>query len=217
MKSNKPERSPEHAKYSAYVPEFWKKVEKQEADAISRGLPAKGITEFGRRWMNAWNTQSLEKLSECMTPDCDFVDSSTFQGIRRGRDLTIANCATVFSVMPDLSFYPQDETNRSLIYFDRIDDEWRMTFPWRGIARWSGAARIPGTRISIPPSGQNINFIGIDRYLVTDDFRIKRIDTDWDMLYAFYQLSPVKAPKFLKSLMESITSQPMVGAKRKYR
>ncbi len=186
--------SPEHAQYQAIVPEFWEKVQQQEAQAIKLGLPAQGMFEFGQRWMRAWNTQDIDLLRDCMTPDCGFVDSSTFQNTRVGREETLANCAACFEAFPDMCFYPQDASIRSLPYADYFEGQWRMVIPWRGIARWTGPQRLPGTDVVFPPTGKNLNFIGVDRYVLTEDFRISHIDTDWDMAFMGIQLSPVGVP-----------------------
>lgn len=186
--------SPEHAEYAALMPEFWKKTKQQEAEAIKLGLPAKGMHEFGQRWFRAWAEQSVDQLRDCMSEDCGFIDSSTFQNKRDDREETLANCAACFETFPDMAFYAQDGTNRSLPYADYLDGQWRMVIPWRGIARWTGPLRVPGTDIVFPPTGRCLNFIGVDRYVLTDDWRISHIDTDWDMLYGGIQLSPVGVP-----------------------
>lgn len=188
--------SPEHAKYQALLPDFWKKVEQQETDAIDRGLPAKGMADFGHEWFGAWASQDLEALRNCMTEDCGFIDSSSFQQKSVGRELTIENCKQCFSAFPDIAFYPQDGTNRSLPYADYFEGQWRMVIPWRGIARFTGSFELPNTGAVIAPTGRCLNFIGVDRYMLTEDFRIAHIDTDWDMLYSgLIQLSPVGIPE----------------------
>jgi hypothetical protein len=63
--------------------------------------------------------------------------------------------------------------------------------PWRGIARFSGPMQLPGTDVAIPPTGRCLNFIGVDRYTLTTDFRITHIDTDWDMAFMSMQMSPI--------------------------
>ncbi|WP_442790049.1 nuclear transport factor 2 family protein [Nocardia sp. CDC160] len=189
--------SPEHARYQALLPEFWDKVKRQEAEALERGYPIEGAFEFGQKWFGAWADQSLDKLRDCMAEDCDFIDSSTFQNIRIGRAETLANCAACFEAFPDIAFYPQDDSLRSLPYGDYSHGQLRMAIPWRGIARWTGPLRLPGTDIVLPPTGRCLNFIGVDRYLLTDDFKITHIDTDWDMLFMGVQLSPlgIRAPR----------------------
>ncbi|WP_102142279.1 nuclear transport factor 2 family protein [Mycobacterium hubeiense] len=197
--------SPEHAQYQAIMPEFWKRTKKQEEEAVKRGLPAKGLYDFGRRWFEAWNTQSVDRLRDCMTPDCGFIDSSTFQNQRTGREETLANCAACFEAFPDMGFYPQDGTVRSLPYADYFDGQWRVVIPWRGVARWTGPVRVPATDIVVPPTGKCINFIGVDRYMVTDDWKISHIDTDWDILYIAIQMSPVGVPAPSLPVMRAMT------------
>jgi hypothetical protein len=183
--------SPEHAQYAALMPEFWTKTKKQEEEAMARGLPAEGSYEFGRRWFDAWASQSVDKLRDCMDPSCGFIDSSTFQNKRIDREETLANCAACFAAFPDIAFYAQDGANRSLPYSDYFEDQWRIVIPWRGIARFTGPMQLPGTDIVIPPTGRCLNFIGVDRYTLTPDFKITHIDTDWDLVFMALQLSPI--------------------------
>ncbi|WP_280357976.1 nuclear transport factor 2 family protein [Nocardia otitidiscaviarum] len=182
--------SPEHDTYRALLPEFWQRVERQEKDAVEHGYPLDGLLDFGRAWLDAWASQSLDKLRDCLAPDCDFIDATTFQNVRIGREETLANCAACFEAFPDMAFYPQDDTLRSLPYADYSHGQLRLTLPWRGITRWTGPLRLPGTDVVFPPTGRCLNFIGIDRYVMTEDMKISHIDTDWDMLYMAVQLSP---------------------------
>lgn len=209
--------SPEHARYQPLLPEFWKKVEQQEAEALERGYPIKGALEFGKAWFDAWASQSVPKLRECMAPDCDFIDSTTFQNIRIGREETLANCAACFEAFPDMAFYPQDDSLRSLPYGDYSHGQLRMAIPWRGIARWTGPMRLPGTDIVFPPTGRCLNFIGVDRYLLTDDFKITHIDTDWDMLYMGVQLSPlgIRTPRLGYLKAAALAAQAFVPLVRR--
>lgn len=47
----------------------------------------------------------------------------------------------------------------------------------------------PNTGAKLKGTGRCLNFIGIDRYTLTHDFKITHIDTDWDMLYGAAQLA----------------------------
>jgi len=118
---------------------------------------------------------------------------SSFQQRRTGREETLANCAVTFRAVPDLVIYPQDDSNRSLPYIDCFDGELRIAMPWRGIGRFTGTLEVPGIGV-IEPTGRCANFIGIDRYTLTSDFKIIHIDTDWDLAYAAIQMSPVGFP-----------------------
>lgn len=183
--------SPEHPRYRALLPEFWARVEQQQNEAVAHGYPFDGLLDFAHAWFDAWANQSVDQLPECMAPDCDFIDSSTFQNIRLGREETLANCAACFEAFPDMAFYPQDDSLRALPYGDYSHGRLRVAIPWRGIARWTGPLRLQGTDIVFPPTGRCLNFIGVDRYLLTDDFKITHIDTDWDMLFMGVQLAPL--------------------------
>lgn len=180
--------SPEHAQYQALLPKFWERVAQQEARAIELGLPARGLNEFAHTWFEAWAEQDIKKIDYCLAEECSYIDSSTFQVNKEGRQFTIDNCQASFNIFPDFAFYPQDGTIRSLPYADYFEGQWRITIPWRGIGRMSGEAVVPALDVALRGTGQCLNFIGIDRYTLTDDFKITHIDTDWDMLYGAVQL-----------------------------
>lgn len=186
-----PKPSPEHAKYQALLPDFWRKVEQQEAEMIDRGLPARGMVDFAKTWFDGWRSQDVAKIRQCVTEDATYIDSSSFQTKIGGKGLTAEHCRIAFTAFPDLAFYPQDATNRSLPYADYFEGQWRLTIPWRGIGRFTGTMVLPQfPGVVIPGTGRCINFIGIDRYTLTDDFRITHIDTDWDMAFGLLQLVP---------------------------
>lgn len=47
----------------------------------------------------------------------------------------------------------------------------------------------PNTEAKLKGTGPCLKFIGIERYTLTEDFKITHIDTDWDMLYGAAQLA----------------------------
>ena len=67
----------------------------------------------------------------------------------------------------------------------------RAADPWRGVGRMTGETVVPGLDVKLRGTGRCLNFIGIDRYTLTDDFKISHIDTDWDMLYGAAQLAGI--------------------------
>ncbi|GAA2422476.1 hypothetical protein A7G45_07605 [Mycolicibacterium llatzerense] len=183
--------SPEHAKYQALMPKFWERVGQQEKLAIERGLPAEGMFDFAQVWFSAWAEQDIKKIDYCLADECSYIDSSTFQVNKEGRQFTIDNCQASFDIFPDFAFYPQDGTIRSLPYADYFEGQWRITIPWRGVGRMTGETVVPGLDVTLRGTGRCLNFIGIDRYTLTDDFKISHIDTDWDMLYGAAQLAGI--------------------------
>jgi len=189
--------SPEHSKYVGLMPRYWERVAAQEKDLVDHGYPAEGILDFCQDWFDGWASQSVDKLSARMTEDITYIDSTSFGKVK---ERTLDSCRQSFLAFPDFAFYPQDDSIRSLPYFDFAEDELRVTIPWRGIGRQSGRFNIPDTDLTIAPTGRCINFIGVDRYTTVRDgngkIRISHIDTDWDMLYyAIGQLSPIQLRK----------------------
>lgn len=184
--------SPEHAASIALWSAYEVRANKQIEELEARGLDARRALDLIWRWRDGWNTQDIELLRSCLSEDCGFIDSTTFHARRVDREETLANCAACFEAFPDMAFYPQDDTIRSLPYLDFSEGQWRVVIPWRGIARWTGPMRVPGIDAVFPPTGRCLNFIGVDRYTISEDWKITHIDTDWDMLYgAVIQLSPV--------------------------
>lgn len=91
-------------------------------------------------------------------------------------------------------------------YTIQVRDGWRPRHQIRvSIARWTGPMRVPGTEVVFPPSGKCLNFIGVDRYTLTADWKISHIDTDWDQLYGFLQLAPVGVPMPSLRAMKAIS------------
>ncbi|MFC6129014.1 nuclear transport factor 2 family protein [Mycolicibacterium llatzerense] len=173
------------------MPKFWERVGQQEKLAIERGLPAEGMFDFAQVWFSAWAEQDIKKIDYCLADECSYIDSSTFQVNKEGRQFTIDNCQASFDIFPDFAFYPQDGTIRSLPYADYFEGQWRITIPWRGVGRMTGETVVPGLDVTLRGTGRCLNFIGIDRYTLTDDFKISHIDTDWDMLYGAAQLAGI--------------------------
>lgn len=183
--------SPLHAKYTPLLEPYYKRVEEQEASLVKLGVPAEGGAAFIRGWYTAWRERSLDQLSALLTPDVTYVDSSTREDERHGRELFLRFCERFFTAFPDMVFYPQDGTTRSMPYWDFTDGVARITVPWRGVGRFTGTLRDPSYEgFELPPSGRDFNFIGIDRYVLTEDWRITRVDTDWDLLGGLSQMYP---------------------------
>ncbi|ETZ85347.1 hypothetical protein L829_4969, partial [Mycobacteroides abscessus MAB_030201_1075] len=73
----------------------------------------------------------------------------------------------------------------------------------------------PTTGARLKGTGRCLNFIGIDRYTLTEDFKITHIDTDWDMLYGAAQLTGPGAPGAQPQPAEDRTTRSrLVGGPR---
>ncbi len=186
--------SPEHAKYQPLLDPYYARMAEQEAFLVGAGIKqAEGCAAFMKKWMQAWES-GVDALADCLTEDISFADSTTACENVYGRDLTLEYMACMYTAYPDMVFYPQDDTLRSMPYWDFYGGEIRCTWPWRGIARYSGPLTHPANGATFPPTGRTINFIGVDRYIITPDWRISRIDTDWDMYTHMRQLLPFPLP-----------------------
>ena len=179
-----------HAQYQPLLEPYYARLEEQEAFYVAAGIErAEGLAAFMRKWMQAWEAASsrgpgsLDELSDCMTDDIHFVEqASTFGRVVHSREMTLEFCAELYRAMPDTIYYPQDDSERSLPYWDFAGAEVRCTWPWRGIGRWTGPMRHPISGAIFPPLGVDLDYIGIDRYLITPDWKVRRIDTDWDSI-----------------------------------
>ncbi len=176
-----------HRPHIALMDDYFRKIRAQEELYVKAGFPAEGLTDFLDKWFEAW-TQDVVALRECFTDDMVYADPTTSgRDWKAGRlECDLYNLA--FRFMPDMAFYPQDDTSRALPYYDFLDDDVRITVPWRLIGRG---------RFTLRP----IDVVGVDRYnMVRDPQRgwlISRIDTDGDILGLIGQLLPIpiRAPR----------------------
>ncbi|WP_067540461.1 hypothetical protein [Nocardia crassostreae] len=173
--------NPEQAKYNALMPGFIERCREREQRYVEAGFPADGLTDFFLQWFTAWEQRSTVLLRECLTDDLMYTDptigSVDWQATQTEYDLY----ALAFRLIPDLGFYPQDDTLRALPYFDFGDDVVRITIPWRAIGRPRFSPRA-------------LNIVGVDRYIMRREdgvWRIARIDTDFDMLTAIGRALPI--------------------------
>lgn len=189
--------SPEHADHQHLLEPYYQRMEEQEAFLVDSGIElARGSAAFMKKWMQAWESGTVAALADCLTEDISFADSTTACRDVHGKDLTLDFMQKMYDAMPDMVFYPQDDTLRSMPYWDFFGGEIRCTWPWRGIARWTGPLTNPVGGATMPPTGRTFNFIGVDRYVISADWRISRIDTDWDQLTHIRQLIPIPLPDF---------------------
>ncbi|MEV6768757.1 hypothetical protein AB0N05_09030 [Nocardia sp. NPDC051030] len=174
--------SQEHTRYIALLEDYMAKVRAQEDMYVAAGLLCEGMTDFLIKWFHAWEQRSILQLRDCMADDLTYADPTT-----GGRDwfpgqIEADLYVLMFRLVPDLVFYPQDDTPRGLPYYDFLDGNVRLTVPWRQIGR-----------VRFTPRTMDIT--GVDRYnMVRDPERgwlIARIDTDADLFYALGQLLPI--------------------------
>lgn len=175
--------APEHYKYRQLLDDFFEKVERQEETYVEAGLPAEGLAAFIRSWFEAWASQDPRRLRKHLNGEIPYADATTNgRDFIWGKDDDIQFGLTYRFMAPDLVFYPQNDTAAALPYYDFLDDVVRVTIPWRGVFK----PRFPSFR--------TIENVGVDRYVmakVDGEWKIDRIDTDWDVLNAAGQLLPI--------------------------
>ncbi len=178
-------KSPQHAIEDPKLDEFLAEVPAHEKFLVAAGLPAAGSADFLRRWFTAWRHQHTDGIIGCCTDDVAFVDPGT-GGVLRGARLLRDYTDRFFVAVPDLVFYPQGGTD-VMPYWDFYRGQVRVTVPWRAVGRFSHTLALPEWP-ALAATGRDLNFVGIDRYVLTDDFRIARIDTDYDMVGILQQV-----------------------------
>jgi hypothetical protein len=184
----KTSESPFHEAHAAALPEYFKLVRQQEKSLVAAGLPARGLAKFTTGWFEAWQERDVAAIVAHATEDVDFVDPGT-GGTLHGRDLLADYTERFFVAVPDLVFYPTDGV-KMLPYWDFFGGVARVTIPWRAIGRFSGTLALDGWP-SIAATGRCMDFVGIDRYVFADGWKIARIDTDYDLLGALQQVGLV--------------------------
>ncbi|OBK91090.1 hypothetical protein A5648_15395 [Mycolicibacter sinensis] len=180
--------SDEHQSSIDLWEDFFVKVRAQEDMYVKAGMPADGLTDFLIKWFYAWEKRSITGLRACFNDHMVYADPTTACRDWTASQLECDVYSLGFRICPDMVFYPQDDTIRALPYYDFLDDEVRVTFPWRAIGRYRYTPR-------------SFDVLGVDRYnLVRDPERgwlITRIDTDFDLFGALGQVMPIpiRAPK----------------------
>lgn len=179
MFAHKP--SHEHTAYKALLPKFFDQTREMEERYVEAGFPADGLTDFMIKWFDAWERRSTVLLRECLTDDLVYADPTggcvDWHAGQREYDWY----EVAFRLLPDLMFYPQDDTPRALPLMDFSQDTVRLVIPWRMIGRYRLGAR-------------PFNAPGVDRYVMRREdgvWRIARIDTDGDFLTTFGQTLPI--------------------------
>lgn len=170
----------------ALIEPFLKRCKEQENMYVAAGFPLEGITDFWCEWFAAWNEESPEALEDCWTHDLVWTISSTGQLEYHGRDETVDLARFGYLFARELGFYPWDGTDTHLPYYDFLDGQVRVAFPYSGAARTFWHRTIPWPR-------KPIRGCGVDRYLLRKDgnrWRIARIDTDQDVSAPFLQMLP---------------------------
>ncbi|WP_405136288.1 nuclear transport factor 2 family protein [Nocardia sp. NBC_01388] len=175
QKSTQHSKSPDHD--PSRITDFLVECEKQEAFHVEHGLPAQGTAGFMRKWFTAWENQDAAGIVDCCTDDVLFVDPGT-GGLQAGKQTLFAYTEKFLEAIPDLVFYPQPNV---LPYWDFYGGQRRVTMPWNAIGCFTNTLALPDWP-ALSATDRNLNFVGIDRYLINDDLKMTRCDTDYDLV-----------------------------------
>lgn len=192
-----PPQSPSHATYQPLLAPYFDAVDRQEEALVAAGFTqAAGCAAFTRSWYGAWVARDVDGIIAHVTPDIAFADPGT-GGVLKSRTTLREYTEEFYVAVPDLVFYPQGVD--VLPYWDVLGEQVRVTLPWRAVGRFSGVLALRDWP-RIAPTGRCLEMVGIDRYVLTDDWKIARIDTDYDMLGALQQVGLV--PDLLGSVAQ---------------
>jgi len=172
---------------AAEVEPFLKRCKEQEDMLVVAGFAIDGITEFYRKYFDAWNRLDFELLADCLADDVVWTISWSSRYEYRGRQEAMDLARAIFGRMGyDLCFHPWDDTDASLPYYKFIDGAVYVTLPY--IVTW----RPIWTKL-IPWPRRPLYISGIDRYVmsrVDGQWKFARLDDDCDLIPVAYQFLP---------------------------
>lgn len=181
----------DHDRFRRNLSKFHDGVRDQEKRLTGAGIVlASGMSDFIAGWLSAFAKRDVDALSNMISPKVVFTDGSAGEREHYGRDVKLAQLRAIFHAFPDLAIYPQDQQMRSLPYWDFSGGYRRVAIPWRAVGRFTRPLRLPG-RAAVMPTGQSISLVGVDRYLLSDDWRVDWIDSTWDRAGFIAQATPL--------------------------
>lgn len=138
------------------------------------------ITEFGHRWLVAWNDRDGEALAALCTDDVEFFDPAiqTVHGRAAVADW-LRQCERAF---PDYRF---EEPEPPYLASDRP----KAIVPWRMLGTNTGPLDPPG----FAPTGKSVVIEGVDHWWFRDGL-IARYRADYDMAGVMRQLGLMPTP-----------------------
>ena len=159
-------------------------------DQLTRGLEgfserwmpqASELDDFLERWLQAWNSHSLDQLEQLVTGDIVWEDPAMLGETVHGRREFGAFSEILFRAMPDVRFDGIGEpylalggTGLALV--------WRMTGTFSGeLAFWGG--RYGSQPPTWAPTGRRVDLQGVDIYEFRDGLIAR-----WRIVYDLYEL-----------------------------
>jgi steroid delta-isomerase-like uncharacterized protein len=148
---------------------------------VSKAVDLAFVEDFAERWLDAWNSQSAEKLFALMADDIVYDDAAwptTMHGHAEVRPFL----EHTWRAFPDLRFEPVGSPLLAA-------DEPRAAFYWRGYATHTGPIDPPG----LAPTGKRMEFEGADFHEYRDG-KLARLQIVFDMARAMRQLGALPEP-----------------------
>ncbi len=143
-----------------------------------RGVDRAFVEDFGRRWLDAWNSHQAERVLELMTEDIVY-DDSAWPRTMRGHDQVREFLAHTWRAFPDLEFELVDGPYLS-------PDEPKAAIYWKGTATFTGPLDPPG----FAPTGQRIEMEGGD-FQEYHDGRVSRLRIVFDTTTSGRQIGAI--------------------------
>jgi steroid delta-isomerase-like uncharacterized protein len=150
-------------------------------EATQQGIDAGWVSDFGTRWLAAWNSHQPDQVLELMTEDIVYDDSAWPRTMRGHADVREFVDHT-WRAFPDMTF--------ELIggpYLHPAQPE--AAFHWRGWATHTGPIDPPG----VAPTGRRWEVEGVDFHTYREG-KVARLVIVFNMADAMRQLGALPAP-----------------------
>jgi hypothetical protein len=148
--------------------------------ATATTLDRSFLTDFGHRWLDAWNRREGHALAELCTPDVAFFDPAI--GEVHGRAAVAAWVEACSLAFPDYAF---EEPEPPYISSDRA----KAIVPWRMRGTFTGAIEEP----HFAPTGRKFVLDGVDHWWFRGTL-VERYRADYDSNGLLRQLGLVPQP-----------------------
>jgi steroid delta-isomerase-like uncharacterized protein len=148
---------------------------------VSQAIDLTFVEDFAESWLDAWNSQSAEKLFALMADDIVY-DDAAWPTTMHGHTEVQPFLEHTWRAFPDLRF---ELVGSPLL----AADEPRAAFYWRGYATHAGPIDPPG----LAPTGKRMEIEGADFHEYRDG-KLARLQIVFDMARAMRQLGALPEP-----------------------
>jgi steroid delta-isomerase-like uncharacterized protein len=140
------------------------------------------VLGWAGRWLEAWNTQDLDALTDMVTDDVVWEDPAMFGETVHGRAEFRAFSESFLRAFPDVRFDPIGAPYLGTEGM-RLGVSWRMTGTFTGELTWWGKRYRPNPP-AFAPTGRQVDLEGVDLYEFRDGLL-----AHWTIVYDLLGLS----------------------------